>query len=107
VERGLERLGPRRFDDVDASLRDRERLSNERRQESMFAMLSEADRSQVRPLCHYFAQKDVIASDPPDHTRMRAIVQRAFTPRMVAELEPRIAALAAELVAEGLAGDRP
>lgn len=28
--------------------------------------------------------------DPPDHSRMRALVSRGFTPRRVAELEPRI-----------------
>jgi cytochrome P450 len=30
------------------------------------------------------------ASDPPRHTRLRALFHRAFTPRAVAQLEPRI-----------------
>ncbi len=34
-----------------------------------------------------------LALDPPAHTRMRAIVSRGFTPRRVAELEPRIRAM--------------
>jgi cytochrome P450 len=34
--------------------------------------------------------KTVINTDPPDHTRLRNLVNRAFTPRMVADLEPRI-----------------
>jgi len=37
-----------------------------------------------------------LAMDPPRHTRMRALVSRGFTPRRVAELETRIAALAEE-----------
>jgi hypothetical protein len=37
-----------------------------------------------------------LAMDPPRHTRMRALVSRGFTPRRVAELEPRIRAIARE-----------
>jgi cytochrome P450 len=37
-----------------------------------------------------------LAMDPPRHDQMRALVARGFTPRRVAELEPRIRALTAE-----------
>lgn len=40
----------------------------------------------------------LIAQDPPLHTRMRALVNQAFTPRAVARLQPRIAAIAADLL---------
>jgi cholest-4-en-3-one 26-monooxygenase len=36
--------------------------------------------------------------DPPEQTRFRGIVSRGFTPRSVAELEPRIRAAAAQLL---------
>ncbi len=36
------------------------------------------------------AFRTVINTDPPDHTRLRNIVNRVFTPRRIAELEPRI-----------------
>jgi hypothetical protein len=36
-----------------------------------------------------------LAMDPPRHDRLRNLVSRAFTPRRVAELEPRVRALAA------------
>lgn len=39
-----------------------------------------------------------IFHDPPRHTRLRALVLRAFTPRVVAGLEARIAALSRELL---------
>jgi cytochrome P450 len=39
-----------------------------------------------------------LAMDPPRHTRMRSLVGKSFTPNRVAELEPRIRALAVDLV---------
>jgi cytochrome P450 len=38
------------------------------------------------------------ATDPPYHDQLRALVNRAFTPRRVAASEPRIQALASQLV---------
>ena len=38
-------------------------------------------------------------SDPPDHTRLRRLVQRAFTPRSLAWMEPLIRQTAEELAA--------
>ena len=40
----------------------------------------------------------LITQDPPQHTRLRRAVQRAFTPRRVAALEPRIRAICRELL---------
>src|SRR4051794_21349780 len=37
-------------------------------------------------------------TDPPRHATLRALVSRAFTPRSVANLEPRIRALSGELL---------
>ena len=36
--------------------------------------------------------------DPPQHTKLRALVSRAFTPRMVSNLEPRIRTLSCDLL---------
>ena len=36
--------------------------------------------------------------DPPDHTRLRALVNKAFTPRAVAALEPHIRELMTTLL---------
>jgi unspecific monooxygenase len=37
--------------------------------------------------------------DPPDHTRLRRLVSRAFTPRLIERLRPRIAQVVDELLA--------
>jgi cytochrome P450 len=40
----------------------------------------------------------LVFMDPPRHTKMRALIQKAFTPRSVANLEPRIRILASDLL---------
>jgi cytochrome P450 PksS len=40
----------------------------------------------------------MLAQDPPNHTRLRALVQSAFSPRLVDSLRPRIEALADRLI---------
>lgn len=46
----------------------------------------------------------IIDTDPPLHTRIRGLITRAFTPRRIAEMEPRVRAIAEELV-DGFAAD--
>jgi pimeloyl-[acyl-carrier protein] synthase len=42
----------------------------------------------------------MLFTDPPDHTRLRALANRAFTPTRVEALRPRIAAVVEEQLAE-------
>jgi len=44
-------------------------------------------------------RRSILASDPPDHTRLRKLVSKAFTPRAISELEARMGALVDELLA--------
>src|SRR5713101_7183737 len=41
----------------------------------------------------------LLSSDPPMHTRLRNLVNRAFTPRRIADLEPHIREVVDQLMA--------
>ena len=40
----------------------------------------------------------MLQTDPPDHTRLRRLVSKAFTPRMIEQLRPRIQQITDELL---------
>ena len=42
--------------------------------------------------------RGILNLDPPDHTRLRKLVQQAFTPRMVERLAPRVQAMVDEML---------
>jgi cytochrome P450 PksS len=45
-------------------------------------------------------ERNMLDLDPPDHTRLRTLVHKAFTPGLVARMRDRIQALADELLAQ-------
>ncbi|MBO0782561.1 MAG: cytochrome P450 [Ktedonobacteraceae bacterium] len=44
--------------------------------------------------------QNMLTVDPPDHTRLRRLVSKAFTPRMIEQLRPRVQQIADELLDE-------
>jgi cytochrome P450 len=42
--------------------------------------------------------RSMLIVDPPDHTRLRGLVSRAFTPRMVERLRPKVDAITADML---------
>ncbi|WP_290052679.1 cytochrome P450 [Amycolatopsis solani] len=68
------------------------------------AMEKEKDAPRRSPV-----QRDggILQMDPPDHTRLRTLVAKAFTMRRVELLRPRVASLAAELIADMKATGAP
>ncbi|MDR2988253.1 MAG: cytochrome P450 [Nocardiopsaceae bacterium] len=61
---------------------------------------SERERSRLAPpgLTERPRARSFLSLDPPDHTRLRRLVARAFTPRVVATLAPHIAQITDELL---------
>jgi cytochrome P450 PksS len=43
-------------------------------------------------------RRDMLMADPPDHTRLRGLVSKAFTPRMIELMRPRIQQITDELL---------
>jgi cytochrome P450 len=43
-------------------------------------------------------RSNMLLTDPPDHTRLRGLVSRAFTPRTIESLRPRIVAIVDDLL---------
>jgi cytochrome P450 len=80
-----------RYDDVSAFLRDK-RLSASR--QAMYEQALPDDmKEQVRPLLDHL-KNWLLLLDPPEHTRLRRLVNAAFTPRLLEELRPRIQEIA-------------
>ena len=81
-----------RHADITAALRDETTFSN-----SMGVSL---DPSAWGPNAHY--AMSFLAMDPPDQTRLRALVSRGFTPRRVRDLEPQIRGIASAYLDEAM-----
>jgi cytochrome P450 len=89
-----------RWGDVFGAFRD-PRLSSDRSAAMTRAPSPEA-RARIAPLTRNLASWALLV-DPPRHTRLRALITKAFTPRIVDELRPKIAELAGMLVDDALA----
>ncbi|MEA2660826.1 MAG: hypothetical protein QOH08_398 [Chloroflexota bacterium] len=87
-----------RYDDCAAVLRDPERFSSAGRVSAMLDRLPAAERARFAPLDANF-QLGMPNSDPPDHTRIRNLVNRAFTPRVVEAMQDEIGSALRELLA--------
>jgi len=86
-----------RHREVQPALRDA-RLSADRRKSD--AVKLNAERLPRALIGEDSVFRSMLVMDAPDHTRVRGLVNKAFTPRRVAALRPRIEAIAAELLDE-------
>lgn len=81
-----------RYEDVDAILRDHRRFRNSDRDWSPDSLVNTSIRRELTP--------SLLSLDPPDHTRLRELVNRAFTPRVMARMEDHVRETAHALLDE-------
>lgn len=85
-----------RYDDVVRVFRDPERFSSDR-MAHFVRELEPQDRERLSILIRYFSRW-LVFTDPPYHTRVRMLVNKAFTPTSVERLRPRVRAIVHELL---------
>ncbi|HWS55878.1 MAG TPA: cytochrome P450 [Pyrinomonadaceae bacterium] len=83
-----------RYRDVEAILMDHGRFTTR-------SFLGQVDGSELPPHVrgvYMLFNEIMLGKDPPEHTRLRKLVQKAFTARLVERLAPRVRELAGELL---------
>jgi len=83
-----------RYEDVSAVLKD-ERFVKDWRN-----ALTPEQLAQIPPIPEVMKPltRNMLDTDPPDHERLRSLVQKAFTPRLIERMRPRVQAIADELL---------
>ena len=90
-----------RHADVDAALHDL-RLSNDRERMTRALAAQQGDQQRLSRLTQRLGRV-MTNTDPPDHARLRKLVNKAFTPRRIQGLRPRIQAIVDELLDAAIA----
>ncbi len=93
-----------RYDDVLAIVRDTERFSSDMR--NSFVSGPASDELKAIQAEGYPSVNTLLTNDPPSHTQFRSLVNKAFTPKRVAQLEGEIRQIANELMDRWIANGR-
>jgi cytochrome P450 len=86
-----------RYADVNALLRDRRLGRSYLHVATHEQMGRPTDSENLDPFWHLI-RSGILDMEPPDHTRVRALVSKAFTPRFVESLRPRVEAICGRLI---------
>ena len=87
-----------RYDDALVSFMEVASYSNEGRLGRASAYLPPETRAKLRPFEDHYRTKSLIHSDPPDHTRLRKLVQTSFSSRAIEALRPHIQEIVDDLL---------
>jgi pimeloyl-[acyl-carrier protein] synthase len=88
-----------RHEDIVAILKEPQRFSNAGRFSAYLDQLPAEAAPYVQPLRRHYAS-GMLQSDPPAHTRLRPLINKAFTPRVVEGSRDRIAAIIDDLITQ-------
>ena len=91
------------FDEVEAGLHN-EKLNAGERMSKAAAHFTDEDREKYAVILEVLSNW-LVFQDPPQHTRLRKLVNKAFTPRTIAALEPKIELIVSQLLDAALAKD--
>ncbi len=83
-----------RYDDVNEALKDERLVKNKRNSQDP----NKPTRDIPLPGFVKILQTNMLDTDVPDHTRLRALVHQAFMPRLIAKMQTRVEALAHNLI---------
>ena len=86
-----------RYEHVQATLYDPRRFSSHGRLSAALERFPPALRAQFKPLEDHFGI-GLIGSDPPNHTRLRGLINKAFVPRVIDQMRARLQSLIDELI---------
>ena len=84
-----------RYADAESAFKDRRLSAN--RVSGYAAKMPDAVKEKLKPLINNLSRWTLLM-DPPDHTRLRGLISKAFTPRAVEAMRPRIQTLVNELL---------
>ena len=87
-----------RYEDAIVTFMDVASYSNEGRLARATAYLPPESRHKLRAFEEHFRTKGLLHSDPPDHTRLRKLVQKVFSPRAIEAMRPRIQEIVDDLI---------
>jgi pimeloyl-[acyl-carrier protein] synthase len=79
-----------RYDHIVVTFKDTDSYGNAHRLTRALEHLEPAAQAQLEPFRRHYSIPGLIHSDPPDHTRIRRLVLKAFTPPVIEAMRPRI-----------------
>ena len=89
-----------RYDDIVPTFRDVAHFSNYGRFAKVVEYLSTDVRKKFAPFENHYRQKSMLQSDPPDHTRLRALIVRVFNANSIEAMRPMIKKIVNQVIDE-------